>query len=112
MLPLPLQAGLPPGHTKYLANIILGCIAVVLATYIIFQAFEGYRRNDSKQMLLLGVALTCLTILPIVASIAGILYVFLEGFNADIHLLYIPGSILLAQIVGLSTLWRSVKLNH
>lgn len=45
-------------------------VAIGLGLLIVFQAYRGYRRNDSRPMLLLAVGFALLTIGPFVLSLA------------------------------------------
>lgn len=53
----------------YLVLLAATLIASGLGLIIVFQAYRGYRRNDSRPMLLLAVGFTLLTLGPFVLSL-------------------------------------------
>lgn len=57
--------------TLYLLLFAATLVATALGLLIVFQAYRGYRRNDSRPMLLLAVGFTLLTIGPFVLSLVG-----------------------------------------
>jgi len=48
----------------------LGAVAALLGLYISYQAYRGYRRNQSRPMLYLSVGIVLLTFVPSVLSTA------------------------------------------
>lgn len=54
-------------HTGLLV-FVLAMVTVVLGLYISYQAYRGYRRNQSRPMLFLSVGIVLLTFVPAVFS--------------------------------------------
>lgn len=57
--------------TLYLLLFAATLVATALGLLIVFQAYRGYRRNESRPMLLLAIGFTLLTIGPFVLSLVG-----------------------------------------
>lgn len=53
----------------YLTLLAATMVAAVLGLMIVFQAYRGYRRNDSQRMLYLAVGLALITVAPFLLSI-------------------------------------------
>lgn len=66
-----LQLGVEQAYTDYLIHFAVTLIAMMLGLCIVFQAFRGYRRNDSERMLFLAIGLALLTLAPFALSILG-----------------------------------------
>lgn len=109
---LSLQLGVEQQYVDYLVNLALTLVALVLAFYIVFQAFRGYRRNDSRRMLLLAVGLTLLTIVPFGVSILGASVGSALGVGPRLYSFYLPAISRLFEIAGLGVLLYSLLPNH
>ncbi|OTF01924.1 hypothetical protein B4589_015375 (plasmid) [Halolamina sp. CBA1230] len=53
----------------YLALLAATLLAATLGLIIVFQAYRGYRRNDSRRMLYLAAGLALITVAPFFLSI-------------------------------------------
>lgn len=47
---------------------IFGVVVAVAGVFVAYQAYRGYRRNESRPMLYLAVAITLLTVVPVSAD--------------------------------------------
>ncbi|WP_250137786.1 DUF7521 family protein [Halorientalis salina] len=50
------------------AIVALGFVTASVGAFVAYQAFRGYRRNDSRPMLLLAVGIGLLTVVPFVVA--------------------------------------------
>ncbi|MFC6960979.1 DUF7521 family protein [Halocatena marina] len=96
------------GAIDYLVLLTLTCVAIVMGLYIVFQAYRGYRRNDSRRMLFLAIGLALLTIVPFVLSlvVAGVGQRF--GFESRVYTSYLPIVNRGLEICGLSAILYSL----
>lgn len=53
----------------YLSLLAATLLAAALGLIIVFQAYRGYRRNDSRRMLYLAAGLSLVTVAPFLLSI-------------------------------------------
>ena len=102
-------AGTPAGSDSLLL-LAASLVAVGLAPFIVFQAFRGYRRNDSRRMLYLATGLCLITVVPMglsitVTSVGGIV-----DLAPRVHTLYLPLSSRVSEIVGLCALLYSLLI--
>lgn len=58
------------GPAFYLPLLAATLLAATLGLIIVFQAYRGYRRNDSRRMLFLAAGLALITVAPFLLSIA------------------------------------------
>lgn len=92
----------------YLSLFAATLLASGLGLLIVFQAYRGYRRNESRPMLLLAVGFTLLTIAPFVLSlvVTALARTFSEG---SLLLTYgLPLASRLLEIVGLAIILYSL----
>ena len=59
----------PDSSVLYLTLLAATMVAAVLGLLIVFQAYRGYRRNDSQRMLYLATGLALITVAPFLLSI-------------------------------------------
>ncbi|RDZ63894.1 hypothetical protein C5B90_12345 [Haloferax sp. Atlit-12N] len=81
-------------------------VTIVMGLFIVFQAYHGYRRNESRRMLFLAVGLAFVTVVPPVISLGTASF----GFDVDIYVFYLPLGTAISQIVGLSFIIYSLAL--
>lgn len=94
--------------TLYLTLLAATLVASALGLIIVFQAYRGYRRNDSQRMLYLAVGLALITIAPFALSLVVTLVApSLE--SGDFLLSYVlPMGSRLLEIAGLISILYSL----
>lgn len=97
-----------PGAIDYLVLLMLTLVAITMGLYIVFQAFRGYRRNNSRRMLFLAIGLALLTVIPFVLSlvVAGVGQRL--GFGQRVYTSYVPIVSRGLEICGLSAILYSL----
>ncbi|SEH67061.1 hypothetical protein SAMN05192561_12710 [Halopenitus malekzadehii] len=92
----------------YLSLLAATLLASALGLIIVFQAFRGYRRNDSQRMLYLAVGLALITVAPFGLSIVFTLFAPGIG-NEEFLLSYVlPMASRLLEISGLGLILYSL----
>jgi hypothetical protein len=96
------------GVIEYLVLLTLTLVAIVMGTYVVFQAYRGYRRNNSQRMLFLAIGFAFLTVVPFVLSlvVAGIGQQL--GFGPRVYTAYIPIVSRILEICGLGVIVYSL----
>lgn len=96
------------GAAGYLILLTLTLVAIVMGLYIVFQAYRGYRRNDSQRMLFLAVGLAFLTVIPFALSlvVAGVGQRL--GFEPRVYTSYVPILSRTLEICGLGAILYSL----
>jgi hypothetical protein len=92
----------------YLVLLTLTLVAMVMGLYVVFQAYRGYRRNDSQQMLFLAIGFAFLTILPFALSlvVAGVGQRL--GFSPRVYTVYLAIASRGLEICGLGAILYSL----
>ncbi|MGM0606305.1 MAG: DUF7521 family protein [Halobacteriota archaeon] len=103
-----LQTGAAQAGVEYLVILGLSLVAVCLGLYIVFQAYRGYRRNESRRMLYLAVGLALLTVVPFVVSILATAIGQWAGASDRTYAFYVPVLTRLLEISGLSVIVYSL----
>lgn len=92
----------------YLSLLAATLIASALGLVIVFQAYRGYRRNDSQRMLYLAIGFILITVAPFGLSLLFTL-IAPEMENGDFLLSYVlPMSSRLLEIGGLCLILYSL----
>ena len=83
---------------------IFAAVVAVAGVFVAYQAYRGYRRNESRPMLYLAIAITLLTVVPV-----GVDYTLatLTGANDAIILLVITAAHLAGVAAILYALTRA-----
>lgn len=97
-----------PGAIDYLVLLMLTLVATVMGLYIVFQAYRGYRRNNSRRMLFLAIGLALLTVVPFVLSIVVAGVGQRLGFEQRVYTSYVPIVSRGLEICGLSAILYSL----
>lgn len=92
----------------YFGLVVTTLVAMTLSLMIVFQAYRGYRRNESQRMLYLAVGLGCITIAPFALSLGGELLAPLITRGALLRTAILPLVSRLLQITGLGLILYSL----
>ena len=92
----------------YLALLAATMLASLLALIIVFQAYRGYRRNQSRRMLYLAVGLALITVAPFALSL--VFTVIAPALESGPFLLssVLPLATRLLEIAGLALILYSL----
>lgn len=110
MSALILQTGGTQAYADYVVLLGVTSVAMVLGLFIVFQAYRGYRRNDSRRMLFLALGLALLTVAPFAVSIAVASVGRPLGFGPRIYTFFLPVASRLLEIAGLACLLYSLRI--
>jgi hypothetical protein len=92
----------------YLGLVTATLIAMTLGLMIVFQAYRGYRRNESQRMLYLAVGLGFVTIVPFALSLGFALLAPLVPNASLVQTSILPLVSRLLEITGLSLILYSL----
>lgn len=108
MIEIPLQITVTEDAIEYLVLLMLTLVAMVMGLYIVFQAYRGYRRNNSQQMLFLAIGFAFLTVLPFTLSlvVAGVAQRF--GISSQVYVSYLAITSRGLEICGLGAILYSL----
>lgn len=100
--------GLVTPSVAYLVLLVVSLVATGMALVVIFQAYRGYRRNDSRPMLYLAIGLACLTVIPFAISLLISSVGPAVGFGPREYGFLVPLATRAVEIVGLTVLLYSL----
>lgn len=112
MIQLLLQLKPTQDYVGYLLLLIVTLGAMILGLFIAFQAFRGYRRNQSHRMLFLALGLLLLTVVPFVLSLLVTFAGQQLGFGSRVYTYWLPITSRLVEICGLSCILYSLYIRH
>ena len=112
MIHLPLQLEPAQGYVGYLVLLAVTLGALVLGLFIAFQAFRGYRRNQSRRMLFLAAGLALLTVAPFALSLVVTFAGQWLGFGPRVYAYWLPIATRLVEICGLGCLLYSLQIRQ
>jgi glycerol uptake facilitator-like aquaporin len=102
------QTGGTELYVNYLALLAVTLLGLVLSLAIVFQAYRGYRRNESRPMLWLAIGLILLTVVPFVTSLTVASAGPTLGFGPTVYTYYVPIFSRLVEVAGLACLLYSL----
>lgn len=85
----------------YLTLLAATMVAAVLGLLIVFQAYRGYRRNDSQRMLYLATGLALITVAPFLLSIVVTVFAPALGSSGVLLSYVLPIASRVLEISGL-----------
>lgn len=100
-----------PAVGPYVESLLLlagTMLALAMGLYIVFQAYRGYRRNESRRMLFLAIGLTLVTVAPFALSILATGLGQQVGLPQRTYTFYLPLGSRLLEITGLSCIIYSL----
>lgn len=112
MIHLLLQLESTQDYVGYLILLLVTLGAMILGLFIAFQAFRGYRRNQSRRMLFLALGLGLLTVAPFVLSLVVTFAGQRLGFGPRVYAYWLPITNRLVEICGLSCILYSLHIRR
>ena len=85
----------------YLMLLAATMVAAALGLIIVFQAYRGYRRNDSRRMLYLATGLALITVAPFLLSIVVTVFAPAVGSSGLLLSYVLPIASRVLEIAGL-----------
>lgn len=112
MIRYPLQ--LDPGqeYAGYLILLAVTLGAMMLGLFIAFQAYRGYRRNQSRRMLFLALGLGFITVVPFALSLLITFVGQRFGFGPYVYTYWLPITTRLIEIGGLGCILYSLSIRQ
>lgn len=96
----------------YLALFGTTLLASLLGILIVFQAYRGYRRNNSTRMLYLAIGFACLTLVPFALSLVVTVIASALPSGEFLRASVLPLASRIVEIIGLSIILYSLYENH
>ena len=97
-------------HSDYLLLLSVSLIAIGLALFIVFHAYQGYQRNESTRMLFLAGGLCLITVVPLAISIGVNSVGQVVNFHSRVYTFYLPTAARVSEIAGLCSLLYSLLI--
>ncbi|WP_434737292.1 DUF7521 family protein [Haloarcula montana] len=108
MQPSQIDPSVIPPH--YLVLLAVTLLAVGMGVFIAYQAYQGYRRSDRRQMLFLAIGLALITVAsPILSLIISATALQFE-LDLAVYTLYSPLISNLVKIIGTGFIIYSLSL--
>ncbi|MFC6974488.1 hypothetical protein ACFQL1_07070 [Halomicroarcula sp. GCM10025709] len=107
-----LQSGVQRGAVEYLILLALTLIAITTSAFIVFQAYRGARRNESRRMLYLAVGLALLTFVPFTLSLVLTALSQPLQLGPRLYSFYLPVTTRLVELCGLGSLLYSLYIDR
>lgn len=96
---------------EYLVVLALTLLAISVSLFIVFQAYRGSRRNQSRRMLFLAVGLVFLTVVPFSLSLVLTALGQSLQFGSRLYTFYIPVTTRITELCGLGALLYSLYID-
>lgn len=112
MLVSPLQLESTQSYIGYLLLLTVTLGALVLGLFIAFQAYRGYRRNQSRRMRFLALGLALLTVAPFALSLVVTFAGRQLGFGSRVYTYWLPIATRLVEIGGLGCILYSLSIRQ
>ncbi|WP_049920421.1 DUF7521 family protein [Haloferax sulfurifontis] len=105
-----LQMAVEQAAIDYLVLLALTLLAITMSVFIVFQAYRGSRRNDSRRMFFLALGLAFLTVVPF--SLSLVLTAVGQSFQTGprMYSFYLPVSTRIVELCGLASLLYSLYI--
>ncbi|GAA5433923.1 DUF7521 family protein [Haloarcula japonica] len=108
MQPLQLKPSLIPPY--YLILLLVGLLAIAMGAFLVHQAYQGYIRNERRQMLFLAIGLALITVIsPLVSLIIPAIGIPLRS-ELIVYTFYAPLLSNIIEIVGIGLIIYSLSL--
>ncbi|WP_336337481.1 DUF7521 family protein [Haloarcula brevis] len=108
MHPLQVNPSLIPSY--YLVLLLVVLLAVAMGLFLVYQAYQGYRRNERRQMLFLAVGLALITVVsPLTTLVVSSIGLSLE-VDLIVYTFYTPLLSNVIEIVGIGSIIYSLSL--
>ncbi|ELZ96989.1 hypothetical protein C440_04408 [Haloferax mucosum ATCC BAA-1512] len=106
----PLSTDAASVYTAYLVLLGVTLVAIAMGLFIVFQAYRGYRRNQSQPMLYLAIGFALLTVIPFGISLAGASVGQLLGAQPIVYTYYLPIVGRIVEVCGLGVILYSLSI--
>ena len=100
------------GYIEYLVLLAVTLGALMLGLFIAFQAYRGYRRNQSRRMLFLALGLALLTVAPFALSLTVTFAGQRLGLGSRVYTYWLPLATRLVEIAGLGSILYSLNVRQ
>lgn len=108
MQPIQINPSLIPSY--YLILLLVGLLAAAMGLFLVYQAYQGYRRSERRQMLFLAIGLGLITVIsPLVSLLVPSIGIPL-GFELIVYTFYAPLVSNIIKIVGIGAIIYSLSL--
>lgn len=108
MQSMQVDPSLIPPH--YLILLLVTLLAVAMGLFIAYQAYQGYRRNERRQMLFLAVGLALITVISPIISLAISAVALQFRLELIVYTFYSPLVSNTIKIVGIGFIIYSLSL--
>lgn len=107
---IPLVIDLISLSSRYLVLFVAFGLGIAMGLFIVYQSFQGYRRNRNRRMLFLATGLVFITVgSPLMAAfVASFGLPF--GSGEDVYQFYLPLITSILDIVGLACIIYSLSI--
>ncbi|WP_425499608.1 DUF7521 family protein [Halogeometricum luteum] len=99
---------LPP---RYIVLFVAFGLVVAMGLFIVFQAYQGYRRNSSRRMMFLAIGLAFITVVSPLSTAFVASFGFPFGSSWDVYQYYLPLMNAVLQILGLACIIYSLSIH-
>lgn len=97
-------------QSDYLLLLSVSLIAIGLALFIVFHAYQGYQRSGSSRMLFLAGGLCLITLVPLAISIGVNSVGQVVDLQPRVYTFYLPTIARVSEIIGLCSLLYSLLI--
>ncbi|WP_199710224.1 DUF7521 family protein [Halosegnis longus] len=105
-----MQIDLTSLPTQYFVLFVTFGIVIALGLFIVYQAYQGYRRNGNRRMVFLAIGLALITVAsPLIAAFVA-LFGLPFGSDGDIYQFYMPLITSILDILGVGCILYSLSI--
>ncbi|WP_255516802.1 hypothetical protein, partial [Haloferax sp. KTX1] len=108
MQSMQVDPSLIPPH--YLILLLITLLAVTMGLFIAYQAYQGYRRNERRQMLFIAVGLALITVISPIISLAISAVALQFRLELIVYTFYSPLVSNTIKIIGIGFIIYSLSL--
>ena len=105
---IPLAIDLLSLPARYIVLFGTHSIVVAMGLFIVYQAYQGYRRNANRRMVFLGIGLALITVAtPLISIVVAAI-----GFGPMVYQYHLPLTASLFQLLGLTCIIYSLSISN
>jgi hypothetical protein len=94
----------------YFVLFLVVLVTVAMGSFVVYQAYRGYRRHDRQQMLFLALGIGLITVVPPLLAITVASIGLQMNFGIVVYTYYVPLAENVIRIIGLGFIIYSLSL--
>ncbi|SDZ91301.1 hypothetical protein SAMN04488065_1184 [Haloplanus vescus] len=105
-----LQVNLATVPQFYFVLFVVVLVTIAMGSFVVYQAYQGYRRHGGRRMLFLAVGIGLITVVPPLLAITVASVGLRANFSLTIYTYHVPLAENIIKIIGLAFIIYSLAL--